>query len=145
MLSESQIDVLRHSFKAVSKEPEIFAAAFYERLFQIAPHTEAMFKNDMHRQGQKMVSTLGVVVARLHEFDTLLPVITDLARRHVAYGVETAHYPPVGEALVFALRRQFGADEETIAVWTLAYNALARTMIAATYPAAATAHRADAA
>ncbi len=136
MLSESQIDILRHSFKAVSKEPELFAAAFYERLFQIAPHTQGMFTNDMHRQGQKMVSTLGVVVARLHEFDTLLPVITDLARRHVAYGVNAAHYSPVGEALLFALRRHFGANEETIEVWTLAYTAIAKTMVSAAYQAA---------
>lgn len=134
MLSESQIFLLRRSFKAIAREPDLFAAAFYERLFQIAPHTQSMFKHDMTRQGHMMVHTLGVVVARLDVFDALLPMLTDLARRHAEYGVAASHYSPVGEALLFAVRRQLGADKATIAAWTLAYSVLAQTMIAAAYP-----------
>ncbi len=135
MLSDAQVHILRHSLKAISKDPDRFAGSFYERLFQIAPHTQSLFRGDMHRQGELMVRMLGVVVARIDAFDTLVPVITDLARRHVAYGVDAAHYSPVGEALVFALRRQFGADQRTIAAWTLAYTMVAQAMIAAAYPA----------
>lgn len=134
MLSDEDVDVLRTSFRKVSGDPVRFAETFYDQLFLIAPEVQPLFHSDMGEQGQKMVSTLGVVVARLHETDALRPILCDLARRHVDYGVEARHYDFVGEALVFTLRVVLEADERAVAVWQKAFTAIAAAMIAAAYP-----------
>ena len=50
--------------------------------------------------------------------------------RHVAYGVEDAHYATVGKALLWTLEQGLG-DAFTLEVreaWTIAYGLLAGTM-----------------
>lgn len=133
MLTEEEVDLLRASFRRVSGDPVRFAETFYDRLFVIAPQVAPLFRGDMGEQGRKMVSTLGVVVARLHETEALRPVLGDLARRHVDYGVEARHYALVGDALVFTLRVVLDADEPTLAVWQNTYAAISAAMIDAAY------------
>ena len=83
------------------------------------------------------MAALATVVGSLGQFETVIPVVRDLAKRHVAYGVEPAHYPLVGAALLWTLEQGL-ADEFTPALraaWEAAYSALAEVMIAAAYPA----------
>ncbi|MEM8664175.1 MAG: globin domain-containing protein [Pseudomonadota bacterium] len=134
-LNDNDVDVLRAGFKTIARDADIFAAAFYARLFEIAPQTQALFRGDMTKQGQKLTSTLGVVVSRIHQFDSLQPIIADLARRHCTYGVEASHYEAVGDALLFALKRNLGADPSALAVWARTYAMLSEAMIAAAYGA----------
>ncbi|MEO1102112.1 MAG: globin domain-containing protein [Pseudomonadota bacterium] len=132
-LNDNEVDTLRESFHTIAADAEMFAAAFYAHLFEIAPETKELFRGDMTKQGQKLTSTLGVVVARIHHFDALRPMVADLARRHRTYGVETSHYAAVGDALKFALQRNLGADNEALAVWERTYQLLSDAMIEAAY------------
>ncbi|MEM0908987.1 MAG: globin domain-containing protein [Pseudomonadota bacterium] len=133
ILSDHQIDVLRSSFKTIGRDPQKFADTFYSRLFAIAPETQLLFKTDMAKQGQKLMSTLGVLVARLHECEALRPILEDLAKRHVGYGVGEEHYAVVGEALIHALAHTLGEDHDALAAWTITYERISSVMIEAAY------------
>jgi nitric oxide dioxygenase len=135
-LDTSDVDLVRGSFWHVSRMGPETAAMFHDRLFEIAPKVRPLFPSDLSVQGTKLMSMLGSIVARLHDHEVLFPMVADLARRHVAYGVQPAHYDAVGEALIAALSRTLGErfTPEVEAAWRSAYDALARTMIEAAWP-----------
>lgn len=137
-LQDDDIDLVRGSFWHVSRMGQETAAMFYDRLFEIAPQVRSLFASDLSEQGTKLMSMLGSIVARLHDHEVLLPMVADLARRHVAYGAQPAHYEAVGAALMAALGRTLGErfTPEAEAAWRSAYDALARTMIEAAWPPA---------
>ncbi len=138
-LQDDDIDLVRGSFWHVSRMGQETAGLFYDRLFEIAPDTRALFPTDLTEQGTKLMSMLGSIVARLHDHDVLSLMVADLGRRHVGYGAQPAHYEAVGAALMAALARTLGDrfTPEVEAAWQGAFDALARTMIEAAWPPAA--------
>ena len=109
------------------------AAEFYKRLFDLAPDTKPLFRNDMAEQGRKLFLTLATVVDALDRLDTIVPVARELAIRHVAYGARERHYAAVGSAMIETLRAGLGPsfDSATETAWTAAYAVLADTMLSA--------------
>lgn len=135
-LTTDEIDRIRASFQIVSRNGDEAGGMFYERLFEIAPETMPLFVGDMGTQSAKLMSTLGLVVSQLQNWQALRPVIEDLALRHVAYGVRREHYAVVGQALDQMLGDMLDDDydAETRAAWLAAYSGLAETMIEVAYP-----------
>ena len=112
------------------------AALFYGRLFEMASETRALFRGDVDTQGRKLMSSLAMVVNSLGDFNTIVPVARDLAKRHVGYGVMPEHYSIVGSALLWTLEQGL-ADEFTPALrtaWEAAYSALSEVIITSAYP-----------
>jgi len=134
MLTTHQIDLVQDSFAAVVPITDRAAAAFYRRLFEMAPDTKHLFRNDMAEQGRKLFLTLATVVDALDRLDTIVPVARELAIRHVSYGAKQHHYAAVGSALLATLELELGTafDSETKAAWLAAYTILSDTMLAAT-------------
>ncbi len=128
-----EIEIVQATFAKVAPQAEQTAAAFYARLFEIAPDVKPMFKGDIKQQGQKLMGTLTVVVNGLSDLDAILPVARQLGTKHVGYGVLAAHYDKVGAALLGTLADEFGDEwsPETEAAWTNAYTTLAGVMMAA--------------
>jgi hemoglobin-like flavoprotein len=131
-LTDADIDRVRHSFDHFWSVSQKTVDLFYERLFEIAPELRPMFSDDMSHQKQKFVSTLAVVVGSLHHVDIVFPMVDTLARHHVAYGVQPAHYAPVGQALLWSLERGLGRHwtPEVAASWARAYQAITNRMMA---------------
>jgi hemoglobin-like flavoprotein len=76
------------------------------------------------------MTTLAMVVHALHQPGRVLPVIRDLAVRHVECAVKLADYDTRWEALLWTLERVFG-EYLTRAVreaWTVCYFELAGEM-----------------
>ena len=131
-MTPQQVNEVQASFAKVVPIADRAAALFYGRLFEMAPETRALFRCAMDRQGRKLMSTLMTIVNGLGDFDALVPVVRDLAKRHVVYGVAREHYAVGGSALLWALEQELG-DEFTPAVrasWEAAYSALSEAMIA---------------
>jgi hemoglobin-like flavoprotein len=132
-MTPEQIGLVRTSFAEVAKIREPAAALFYGRLFEVAPSVRPMFKGDLAAQGAKLMAAIGMVVAGLDRLDRIVPQIEALARRHVAYGAQEAHYAVVGDTLIWTLEQGLG-DGFTVPVreaWAKAYGVLAGAMIAA--------------
>lgn len=135
-LSAEEIDLLRASFQHVAQMQGQAAAIFYDRLFELAPETRALFATDLDHLGAKMISMLGAIVGQIHDIAVLAPMVGDLARRHVGYGVRARHYETMQAAMLWMLRQSLGPrfTPEVEAAWTRAFAALTRTMLEAAYP-----------
>jgi nitric oxide dioxygenase len=132
-MNEETVRQVQQSFKALVPRADEVGVLFYARLFDTYPEVRRMFPDDIKPQAKKLVQMLAVVVGSLHRFDTILPAVADLARRHNGYGVVEEHYEAVGLSLIWTLRCGLGAGF-TPAVeqaWMEAYAALSSVMIAA--------------
>ena len=129
-MTPTEIALVQSSFKSVAPIAEQAADLFYGRLVEIAPEVRPLFPRDLSDQKKKLMGMLATAVANLHQVETLLPVVQDLGRRHVGYGVTEAHYVPVGEALIWTLEKGLGPSftPEVKDAWAAAYATLAGVM-----------------
>ncbi|MFZ0841409.1 MAG: globin family protein [Xanthobacteraceae bacterium] len=134
-MTPAQVALVQASFAKVAPVADQAAQIFYDRLFAVAPQVRSLFPNDMTEQRRKLMGTLGVVVNALDKLETVLPAASALAKRHVSYGAQPAHYPVVGEALLWTLQRGLGDawTDDVAAAWTAAYTTLSNFMISEAY------------
>jgi len=134
-MTPDQVKAIQDSFAKVAPISGQAAALFYGRLFEIAPAVTPLFRGDIEEQGRKLMGMLGAVVNGLGNIETILPVASALAKRHVDYGVKAADYEPVGAALLWTLQSGLGPrwTPEVEAAWTEAYTVLADFMIGEAY------------
>jgi nitric oxide dioxygenase len=137
-MTPEQVTLVQQSFAKVASISEQAAVLFYDRLFEVAPSVKAMFPDDMTEQRKKLMATLGVVVNGLSNLESVLPAVSALAKRHVAYGTKPAHYPVVGGALLWTLEKGLGDawTPEVAAAWAAAYGTLSGYMISEAYGSA---------
>lgn len=132
-LNATQISLIKETWAKVVPIADAAASLFYSRLFEINPELAPMFEgSDMPQQRKKLVKAINLVVVSLEQFETLVPMISEMGQRHVTYGVEDAHYDQVGAALLWTLQTGLEDDwsDEAEQAWTMAYQLLANTMIA---------------
>ena len=117
----------------------------YDTLFELNPALKPMFKNTF-TQSQMLTEMVGAALGllpgildqALGEEKTaidpqLIPILVDLAERHVSYNVKAAHYGTVGLALVTTLERTLGShlDAQTKAAWVELWSLICTVMIPA--------------
>jgi hemoglobin-like flavoprotein len=129
-MTPEQVSLVQESFRKVVPIADTAADLFYDRLFTIAPQVKPMFPADMTEQKKKLIAMLATAVTNLHQVETILPAIENLGKRHVAYDVTSAHYEPVGAALLWTLEQGLGPEftPPVKAAWTEAYMTLAGVM-----------------
>ena len=130
-MTPRQIEVVQASFAKVAPIAETAAGMFYARLFELDPHLKPLFKGDMKRQGMMLMSMIATAVRGLSNTEALLPMVKNLGRRHVGYGVKDSHYATVGEALIETLEKGLGKDfdGEAREAWLGAYALLSSVMM----------------
>jgi hemoglobin-like flavoprotein len=140
-MSPEQKTLVRETWQQVGPIADTAATLFYERLFELDPDTQDLFRGtDMTRQRTALVQAIAAVVDGLDRFDALVPDLEALGRRHASYGVTDEHYDTVGKALLWTLEKGLGDawTPQAAHAWTAAYAAIAGTMrAAAREPAAA--------
>lgn len=129
-MTPEQITLVQDSFKKVAAISEAAAELFYSKLFELDPALKPLFKGDMKEQGAKLMKTIGIAVTSLTKLDEIVPVVQDLGKRHVAYGVTESMYDTVGEALLWTLGEGLGDDftDDTKGAWAETYGLLATVM-----------------
>jgi hemoglobin-like flavoprotein len=129
-MTPESIKLVKTTWAQVVPIKEKAAELFYGKLFELDPGLKPLFKGDMPEQGKKLMMTINTVVNALDKIEPLVPVVQDLGRRHVKYGVKDKHYDTVAAALLWTLGAGLG-DAYTPAVnaaWTEAYTLLATVM-----------------
>jgi hemoglobin-like flavoprotein len=127
-LSDSEKSLVIESFAKVAPIAEKAAELFYNRLWEIDPSTKGLFKKtNMREQGRKLMQTLATAVGALHNLEGIIPVVQQLGKRHIAYGVKKEQYDSVGTALIWTLEQGLGAEftPETKEAWVKVYGILA--------------------
>src|SRR5262245_55261009 len=129
-MTQAQKALVQNSFASIASIGDDAVSLFYVRLFEIDPSLRRMFPEDMSKQRKKLVQMLTAAVKGLDHLDQLVPVVQELGRRHVGYGVTDAHYDTVGAALLWTLEKGLGKafTPETKDAWTAVYRLLATTM-----------------
>lgn len=135
-LTAADIQRVQASFDLMWPRSTEMADQFYERLFEIAPDSRALFRSDMTRMKDKFISTLAVLVGSLDNLTGLYAVAGKLAVDHTRYGVRPDHYAPVGEALLWSLGRQLAGfwNDDVEQSWRKVYAVISARMIGAAYP-----------
>jgi nitric oxide dioxygenase len=129
-MTPQQIQLVQQSFADVKPIAPAAAELFYTRLFMMDPSLRSMFKGDMTKQGQMLMSMIGAAVAGLRNLETLSPVVRQLGARHVRYGVRDEHYATVGTALLWTLEKGLGSKftPDVRDAWAAAYGLLSEVM-----------------
>ena len=101
-METKDLQLIRETWAQVLPIADQAAQLFYGRLFELSPEIEQMFANaDMMAQRGKLLTALNLAVQNVDNPDALLPVLQDLGRKHVDYGVKHEHYDTVGAALLW--------------------------------------------
>ena len=129
-MTPEQIALVKSTWTQVLPIQDQAASLFYGRLFELDPSVKPLFPNDLAAQGRKLMNTINVAVNALDKLDTIAPVIAEMGRRHVGYGVADAHYDTVGDALLWTLQQGLGDafTDEAREAWTLTYTTIAAVM-----------------
>jgi nitric oxide dioxygenase len=135
-MNATKIHLIRASFALVVPASQAVGLIFYRNLFVLDPTLKSLFPQDLSQQSAKLMQMLGAAVNSLDKLDELVPVVQQLAKRHVKYGVTSQHYQTVGEVLLNTLEEGLGDElsADAYIAWKELYLLLSQTMIAAAYP-----------
>jgi hemoglobin-like flavoprotein len=131
LITLQQKQLIRISFECVQEYSYTLTKLFYGRLFELQPATRLMFRNSIEEQSRKLLDTLAIVINALDDFECLRPMLAELGRRHVTYGVQAEHYEIVRTALLWALAQALEQefDAETRAAWDHMLRAISAAML----------------
>ena len=129
-MTPRQVRLVQSSWQQVVPIQETAAGLFYSRLFEMDSTVAPLFKGDMVEQGRRLMTMIGFAVASLSRLDQLAPLLRNLGRRHVEYGVTVAHYDTVGGAFLWTLEKGLGTafSTEVKEPWVAAYHLTASAM-----------------
>lgn len=130
------ISLIQETFAKIDPQKDTFAKHFYEDLFATAPETRPYFDGkDMDEQGTKLMAAMATVVNGLNDIEGLIPKVEEVAKQHVAYGVQPGDYDTFGASLMRTLARTLEDDfhQEAKMAWDELYNLLATVMKFAAY------------
>ncbi|AYD47678.1 globin family protein [Arachidicoccus soli] len=124
------IQNVQNSFQSVLPISAQAAAIFYSKLFEKDPSLQPLFKGDMKEQGKKLMMMLSMAVNSLTNMQSLVPVLENLGKRHLAYGVSDEMYDTVGTALIETLETGLGESftEDIKSSWVAVYTQIASIM-----------------
>ena len=134
-LSAKDKQLIQSSFKQVVPIADAAAEIFYAKLFEYDPALKKLFRGDLKKQGQMLMSTLKAAVDGLDDVPALARVLQALAKRHLDYGVKVDDYTPVGNALLYTLHKGLGDGftPEVRQAWVNVYGIIANVMRSAAY------------
>ncbi len=125
------IQIVRDSCSRLPADSVELTREFYRQLFEMAPSTRAMFREDMSDQHDVLLAALLAAVRALDRPE----LVEDHLRRwgvvhRRMHAVSNDMYVYVGHALVRALRRVLGHLETSVASsWIAVYEWMAAVMI----------------
>jgi hemoglobin-like flavoprotein len=130
-MTPEQINLVQQSFESVVPLKETAADLFYNRLFEIDPQIRPMFSGDMEAQGDKLMSSLALVVTGLDQPENILSAVQDLGRRHTGYGVREDHFTSFAHALIWTIEQALedAYTDDIRDAWIAAYELLSGIMI----------------
>ena len=118
---------------------------FFKHVFKIAPEALQLFsfKNEPNvyeskgfkKHALNVMRHVGKAVGGLNDLEKLVPVLKNLGKRHVGYGVKKEHYPVIGQALIMTLKEGLkdSWDDELEKAWVDVFTIVKDTMISGNY------------
>ena len=133
-MNAEQVKLLRDTFKAVEPMAQETGEMLYNKLFEIDPSLQPLFKGDLKSQAKMVITAIGLAVSGLDKPEGLQDQVKSLGPRHINYGVQPRDVNTFGAALIWALEQSLGPafTPEVKDAWIAAYGALSVAMRRAT-------------
>ena len=131
--------VLQRYAKTLYAANKEFGDIFFDRLFETAPETRALFKNDIEETKQKFGNMLTLLTRSMNRLHDTLNTMQELGVTHMKAGVKIEHYQPFMAALLWTLRQRLGEEdfnEHVAKAWVAVLSRIAGIMVNAAYPEA---------
>ena len=126
-----QIELVQRTFEQrVRPIAQEAGEMMYLRLFEMDPSLKPLFKGDIKRQGEMLMTAIGLAIHSLDNPEQVRIETQQLGKRHAGYGVQSSYFNIFGAALMWALEQVIGADftPEVKEAWGEAYALLAKAM-----------------
>ena len=132
-MQPAQVEAVQTSWALLAPVSDQAAELFYTNLFAHDPSIRALFEGDMHTQGKRLMTMIGMAVENLNNPRQLVPTLRSLSKRHISYGVTDAHYHTMGKALQQTLAQGLGTayTPEVNEAWSRVYGTLREVMVLA--------------
>lgn len=134
MLDKHTIDVIKSTVPVLEVHGVAITKTFYHNLFRDNPALLNIFNQTNQSKGRQQTTLANTVYAAAQHIDNLeaiVPVVVQIAHKHVSLGVLPEHYPIVGQYLLDAIKEVLGdaATDEIIDAWAKAYGVIADVFI----------------
>ncbi|MEO9967332.1 MAG: globin domain-containing protein [Reichenbachiella sp.] len=124
--------MIKSCWETIAPNGITVAKKFYQILFDDKPEYRKLFTGDMDKQAEKLMMTLGFLMANLDRMDTIKKSVEDLGKLHARhFKVLPEYYPPVKVALISSIEFHM-KDTWTLShhdAWDKLINAVAGMMI----------------
>eukprot|EP00057_Strongylocentrotus_purpuratus_P016362 XP_011670836.1 PREDICTED: uncharacterized protein LOC763287 isoform X4 [Strongylocentrotus purpuratus] len=144
LITRNQKEIVQRTWKMLEKDPGRHGAVMFARLLTDHPdvghlfpfgnkglsYHQLLWDDTVKAHGKRVMQTVGHAVDGLNDLDVLVPILQDLARRHIEYNVNKEHFEPVGKALLYAIEKGLGNtfDNETKEAWMAVFSIIVNTM-----------------
>src|SRR2546430_16768832 len=108
-MTPEQVNLITQSFDEMWPIRRNLAARFYNRFFEIAPDAQRLFPKEMERLHLKLMDTIAAIVGALDNHALFQSIISNTARQHARFGVNSRQLVAFGDALIWSLEQQFGS------------------------------------
>lgn len=130
--------ILQRYEKIKTEAAKAFGDVFFARLFEIAPDTQALFK-DLEKTKQKFAEMLPLLFRSMNRLHDTVNTMQELGVTHWKAGVKLEHYQPFVAALLWSLQKQLGDEvfnEEVAKAYIAVLSRICGIMCNAAYPEA---------
>lgn len=133
VMTPNECRLVRQTFPLLQEYSVSLALLFYGRLFELDPGARKLFHNDLALQSKKLLDMLASVVESLDNFESVVPRLSELGRKHAGFGVRPEQYDTLSTALLWTFAQALGPDFDnaTRDAWRHALEAISRAMKAA--------------
>lgn len=134
MLDERTKEIVKSTAPVLKKHSSEIGRHFYKLLFARVPELNNIFNQTNQKRGLQQEALAYAVYAageHIDNLDAIKPLVTRVAEKHRALGVQADHYPIVGKTLLQAVKDVLGnaATEEVLDAWGNAYGYIADIFI----------------
>ena len=131
MITEMTKGLIKATLPVLKQQGDAITARMYELLFEKYPQVKLLFANAPDNQSKILTQSIIAYSEHIDDLSALSSALEQIARKHVAVGVQPEYYPLVGESLLQAFREILDESitDEIISAWQEAYFFLAEQLI----------------
>jgi len=131
MITEMTKGLVKASLPVLKPQGDAITARMYELLFEKYPQVKPLFANAPNNQSRILTQSIIAYGEHIDDLSTLSSALEQIARKHVAVGVQPDYYPLVGESLLQAFKEILdeSVTDEIISAWQEAYFFLAEQLM----------------
>lgn len=123
-MTPEEINIVKNSWRQVQPVSQMAGELFYDRLMEIKPETNVLFSQNHVEQVKALMETLSIVIDKLDDPYSIIPVYQSMGKTTVGYGVLESDYQSSQSALEWTLEYGLGLEftSEVRYAWSQAFQ-----------------------